>query len=237
MQLVSFFEYTPAQIISSWVVVINECQTRLDTENLQLWREAGLLLDVNGHVLPSNTAASDLPDNRVMKEDMISNALVWLSSRLCNFIAAGEGFNPVPAGDRSEAPREDELGDFGRSQKSQLETWNAIWRMFDVWFEGLPATFEPRARSKRKIQRPLPDAQLFPAGEPSGHLFDEVWYSMPMCAATMQHYHMARILLLINKPHETTARRSTITYRLKSYRDIEEQIVYHCYEIWYVASA
>ena len=172
-----------------------------------------------------------------MKEDMISNALVWLSSRLCNFIAAGEGFNPVPAGDRSEVPREDELGDLGRSQKSQLETWNSIWHMFDVWFEGLPATFEPTARIKSKNQQPLPDAQLFPARERNDNPFDEVWYSMPMCAATMQHYHMARILLLINKPHETTARRSTIASRLKSYRDIEKQIVYHCYEIWYVASA
>ena len=171
-----------------------------------------------------------------MKEDMISNALVWLSSRLCNFIAAGEGFNPVPAGDRSEVPREDELGDLGRSQKSQLEKWHAIWRTFDVWFEGLPATFKPSARIKSKIQRPLSDVQLLPAGERTSHPFDEVWYSIPMCAATMQHYHMARILLLINKPHETTARRSTIANRLKSYREIQEQIVYHCYEIWYVAS-
>ena len=172
-----------------------------------------------------------------MKEDMISNALIWLSSRLCNFIAAGEGFNPVPAGDYSEVPREDELGDLGRSQKSQLQKWNSLWRMFDVWLEGLPATFEPSTRIKSKVQRPLPDAQLFRAGECNDHPFDEVWYSMPMCAATMQHYHMARILLLINKPHETTARRSTITYRLKSYRDIEKQIAHHCYEIWYVASA
>ena len=56
-----------------------------------------------------------------MKEDMISNALVWLCSRLRNSIVAGEGFNPVPAGDYSEVPREDELGDLGRSQKSQLQ--------------------------------------------------------------------------------------------------------------------
>ncbi len=55
------------------------------------------------------------------------------------------------------------------------------------------------------------------------------------CAATMQHYHMARILLLVNKPHETTMRRSTITSRLNSYRSIEEDIIFHCYEIWYVA--
>ena len=41
----------------------------------------------------------------------------------------------------------------------------------------------------------------------------------------MQHYHMARILLLVNKPHETTMRRSTIAHRLNSYRSIEEKIV------------
>ena len=217
------------------MTVINECQTRLDTENFQLWREAGLLLDNNGQVTPSNTAESHFPELHVMKEDMISNALVWLSSRLCNFVAAGEGFNPVLAGDRSEAPQEDDLGDFGKSQKSLLEKWHALWHTFDVWLEGLPSTFKPSARIKSKIQRPLPDVQLSPTNEHHDHPFDEVWYSIPMCAATIQHYHMARILLLINKPHESTARRSTITNRLRSYRKIEEEIVYHCYEIWYVA--
>ena len=56
----------------------------------------------------------------VMKEDMISNALVYLLSWLCDFTAAGDGFVPVPipAGDRSESLQEDELGLFGKSQKS-----------------------------------------------------------------------------------------------------------------------
>lgn len=49
------------------------------------------------------------------------------------------------------------------------------------------------------------------------------------------HYHMARILLLVNKPHETTKRRSTVADSLNSYRAIEENVVSHCYEIWYVA--
>lgn len=47
----------------------------------------------------------------------------------------------------------------------------------------------------------------------------------------MQFYHMARILLLINKPHETTAGRSTISDRLKSYRAIETEIRWHSCEI------
>lgn len=50
-------------------------------------------------------------------------------------------------------------------------------------------------------------------------------------ALAMQFYHMARILLLINKPHETTAGRSTIAERLRSYRDIESEIRHHSCEI------
>ena len=47
----------------------------------------------------------------------------------------------------------------------------------------------------------------------------------------MQHYHMARILLLVNKPHTSTGRRGTIANRLHSYRSIESDIRYHSREI------
>ena len=46
---------------------------------------------------------------------------------------------------------------------------------------------------------------------------------------------MARILLLINKPHESTSRRNTITWRLQSYRSIETEIGYHSREILGIA--
>ena len=146
---------------------MNECQTRLDTDDLDLWRQAGLSIDENGLTLfPSigpdsrnlqGEGTGNSPGHRsttndqtqsgmpgienTMQEDMISNALVWLSSRLCNFIAAGEGFAPIPAGDRSESLQEDELGLYGKSQKSLLQKWNGFAREFGVWFQGLPATF------------------------------------------------------------------------------------------------
>ena len=213
------------------VLVINECQTRLDTENLQLWREAGLLLGDDGYDLSSNIPQLHLPSPSVMKEDMISNFLIWLASRLCKFIAAGESFNPPPAGDRTESPRVDEQGDIGTSQKKLLEQWSLIRRQFDVWHRGLPKSFKPSARIKSKLHRPFSDVRPFPPHD-NDCPFDEVWYSRPMCGATMQHYHMAQILLLINKPHETTARRTTIGHRFNSYQEITEVIVQHCYEIW-----
>ncbi len=193
-----------------------------------MWREAGLLLNDEGLVAASNTTESGLPEGNVMREDMISNALVWLSSMICNYIAAGETFIPVPAGDREDCLQDEEPGDIGKSQKSLLEKWHALKHGLDVWYEGLPSTFKPTARI-RPTKEPLEIGD-----EHSAHPFSEIWYALPMCAATMQHYHMARILMLINKPHETTARRSTIGDRFNSYQSIGAETVYHCYEIWCV---
>ena len=47
----------------------------------------------------------------------------------------------------------------------------------------------------------------------------------------MQCYHMTRILLLINKPHESTAGKSSVASRINSYRAIEKEIRKHSYKI------
>lgn len=61
--------------------------------------------------------------------------------------------------------------------------------------------------------------------------FDQVWFEVPQCAATMQGYHMARILLLVNRPQESTAIRSTVSARLRSYRQTIQQVSRHSREI------
>lgn len=60
----------------------NECRTRLDTEDIPMWKDAGLLLDENNLVIPSNTPESGLPEGNLMREDMIGNALIWLISKM-----------------------------------------------------------------------------------------------------------------------------------------------------------
>lgn len=206
--------------------MINECQTRLDTEDLELWREAGLSIDNEGFIVPSNNNSDPSEDNAVMREDMICNALVWLISRVINFIAAGETLNPIPAGHREDDMQADEPLTIGISQQTLLERWDKLDRELAVWHSGLPETFKPCARIP--FQAP-------PKGDaPDASVFSEIWYSIPMCGTSIQNYHMARILLLINKPHETTARRSTIAQRLKSYRIIQAEIMRHCHEIVYV---
>jgi hypothetical protein len=193
--------------------VINECQTRLNPEDLLVWTEAGLQLDSNGFVCPSNSNAES-----AMKEDMISNALIWLLSKIVNFIDAGDQIHVASTGSQAE------LGPIGVSQNTLLERWYRLHSELDAWYNGLPETFQPCARLESARVPSL-------AHGVDDCPFDEVWFSMPMCASTMQHYHMARIILLINKPHESTARRTTVTNRLKSYRSIESEIRLHSYEI------
>jgi hypothetical protein len=196
--------------------VINECQTRLNTDDLVLWTEAGLQIDANGFVCPSSSGYLD--DETAMKEDLISNGLVWILSKIVNFISAGDLIHIVPEGNPvDQSP-------IGVSQQALLERWYRLTNELDTWYNGLPDTFRPCARIE-------PARLAHGANDLDDCPFPEVWYNVPMCAATMQHYHMARILLLINKPHESTARRTTVTNRLMSYRSIESEIRFQSQEI------
>lgn len=206
---------------SNTLAVINEAHTRLNTDDLVLWTEAGLQLDHLGFVRPSNTSAAGYPEgDDVMKEDTICNALIWILSKIVNFISSGDNLN-------SNHHRSVDSGPLGVSQQMLLERWYRLEAELDAWFNGLPDTFKPCARIEPSQAR-----HYYPAEEAKDlTTLQEVWHSIPMCASTMQHYHMARILLLINKPHESTSRRSTITLRLQSYRSIETEISYHSREI------
>ncbi|OAL67809.1 hypothetical protein A7C99_0940 [Trichophyton rubrum] len=184
---------------------INETLTRLVNSELALWTEAGLLLDDAGFARQESATEH----NGSMKEVMISNTLMWILSRIVDFLAVGDGSNH---GESST----------GLSQNTVLDRWNRLQAELDTWFLALPDTFKPGARID-SLPVPHPSQDVCP--------FQEIWYSIPMCASAMQHYHMARILLLINKPHESTARRSTVTDRLNFYRSIGKEIQNHSREI------
>lgn len=161
---------------------------------------------------PSKNAAGYPEGDGVMKEDLISNALVWINSKIVNFINSGNQMhmNSSPA----------------ISQHALLERWYRLEAELDAWYNGLPDTFRPCARIEPSR---LPHHTTRSGDETS--LIPEIWHTIPMCGSAMQHYHMARILLLVNKPHDSTGRRGTITNRLNSYRSIESDIRYHSREI------
>lgn len=168
---------------------------------------------------------SNIDSTEVMGADMIGNALMWLLSKLVNYFASGDSIDHVFPQNRASA-----AGFIGINQMILLERWRELEKELRIWHEGLPATFKPCARLEAVA---TPGRGLGVVSQ--SHTFPEIWYSMPICAAAMATYHMARILLLINKPHESTVRRTTVASRLQSYRTIEAEVRHHSREICGIA--
>lgn len=174
------------------------------------------MVDEQGFIMPSNMAASSYLEegDATMREDLVCNALVWLMAKLVNFMAAG---------DEIASPSGVSWG--GVSQRTLLEYWFSLRKQLQVWYDGLPPTFQPSARVT-----PSHTPGQSPAKE-NAAMFSEVWYSIPMCAATMQTYHMSQILLFMNKPHESTQGRSTLVARMNSYQSVLATCQKHSREI------
>ncbi|KAL9024659.1 MAG: hypothetical protein Q9196_006352 [Gyalolechia fulgens] len=75
----TFWNFARQDLFAAYV---HECRTRLDTDDIALWRNAGLLLDGDNLVIPSNRPDPTVAGGDVMREDMIGNALIWLVSKL-----------------------------------------------------------------------------------------------------------------------------------------------------------
>ncbi|KAL4948341.1 hypothetical protein BDW69DRAFT_176679 [Aspergillus filifer] len=164
---------------------INGNRTRLHTEDLALWTEAGLQVDTLGFV----RANANAPDEIAMKEDTISNALVWIISKIINFIS--------PSSNAQISPTAANAGSMSLPQQVRLERWYRLESELDAWYKGLPETFQPCARIG------LPEGAS-PGETDDAPSLSEIWYSIPMCSSAMQHYHMGRILLHIHKPPQTS---------------------------------
>jgi hypothetical protein len=132
-------------------------------------------------------------------------------AKLVNFMAAADGFSM----DAGEAWT-------GVPQRALLDYWFNLRQQFQVWHDALPGTFRPSARVA-----PSPTS----GHAHNGTKFTEVWYSIPMCASTMQIYHMSQILLFMNKPHESTQGRSTVVARMNSYQSVLAACQKHSREI------
>jgi hypothetical protein len=100
--------------------------------------------------------------------------------------------------------------------------WDLLARQLDQWYGNLPDTFQPCAQ----IKHPAP-------GRTRSHLW-EAFFSIDVCAAAMQLYHFARILLLLHRPL-TVADQSVSRNRLKAYREISTDAIRHAHEIVGVA--
>jgi hypothetical protein len=197
--------------------VINKTNTRLDTEDYSLWREAGLLIDDQGFIISSNASEHGYSGEigSTMTEDLICNAIVWLMAKLVNFMATCDALSTTDMG----------MSWTGVPQRTLLDYWCNLRDQFQVWHDGLPITFEASARTA-----PSRSAGTHFSRD-SEAMFTEVWYSTSMCASTMQMYHMGQILLFMNKPHESTQGGSTVFARLNSYQSVLAACQKHSREI------
>jgi len=88
----TFWNFARQDFLSA---LINSTQTRLDPEDLLMWKHHGLLVDENGSIVPSNRTRTEFPACAdIMKEDMIANALIWLMAKLINYLVAADTAHP-----------------------------------------------------------------------------------------------------------------------------------------------
>ncbi|KAF7159480.1 hypothetical protein CNMCM5623_004818 [Aspergillus felis] len=198
---------------------INETQTQVDLDNLELWRNFGLAIDSCGLLSPIDPIRSHNRGRTWLEEDMFSNALIWITGKIINYITAGDGLKPE---DFENSPSDRTR--VGITQDNLLERWTKLENELYTWHNSLPSTFTPYGRKQISLSDRVPDLPL-------PESIDAVLYTVPMCAVTMQTYHMARILLLMNKPQESTATRSNITARITSYRKISAAVLQGAREI------
>lgn len=189
--------------------IINERHALLDTENLTLWQSVGLQIDTGTGLLNDKINS---PHGHRAAAQHSCNALFWILTKIVNFMADGDRviFDTRQVHDAGSP--------IGVSQQTLLEKWHQLNTELEMWQKCLPDPFTSAAR-------------VTPTTNLRVRVFTEIWFHIAMCASAMQFYHMACILLLINKPHESTARRSTIATRLNSYISIAEEVRVHAREI------
>jgi hypothetical protein len=100
--------------------------------------------------------------------------------------------------------------------------WKRLDRELEGWFNGLPESFNPSG-----ILNPDPEST-----DITRRTFSEMFYSIPLCAVTIQHYHFARIIHLLHKPRGLS---SSVREQLQEVREIPNKIKYHSREICGIA--
>ncbi|KAL8865799.1 MAG: hypothetical protein Q9174_006687, partial [Haloplaca sp. 1 TL-2023] len=203
-----FWNFARQDLFSAFV---NECQTRLDTEDVAMWRDAGLELDENGLISTDTQTDSGNDEGHPMREDVLGNAFIWLLSKLdtndsqMNLIC-------LTTSDESAANR----SHTDLHSPTLAEKWKRLNYEMEIWNHSIPETFMP--------------SSIIPA-KPHGTNLTEVWHSIPVCAATILSWHFAQILILTHKPEDVSNRRTTGAARLKSYRSLQTEIEYHSHQI------
>lgn len=176
---------------------INRQKTLLDTEDRQLWRNCGLQIQDDGSLYVNPHQIRSEPLHCRQIAQLVAHTLLYLVLRVVNYLALDS--------DQNDAARQ--------------TMWEQLSAQLDIWYGNLPETFRPCAQ----IRYPL---QMRSHRNGGSSQLTEVFFSIKQCAAAVQLYHFARILLLLNKP----SLRSGMS-RLKAYREVSTEAIKHAREI------
>lgn len=229
----AFWNFARADYLAAYV---NNSRTRLDPDNLTLWKAAGLpitddgTLTYSGTSTPTSAVISYQPGDR---EDLVSCTLIWIVLRTMNFVAPHEDMtisasgtphafeSPSTAGYRTAS----EAGTPSAIQ-NRITRWKLLRRQLEDWYDNLPFTFQPYAMMDAGSQ--------YPSDQERKRQFTRLFFSVPMCAAALQLYHFAQILLLLNQPVDESDTRH-IANRIRMFQKVSEESEHHSRQICGIA--
>ena len=187
---------------------INQTPTLLDTDDMTMWLSCGLQISTNGSLYIDPDSLKSDPGHLCATVELVAHTLLWIILRTMNYINTPSLLPEV-----------------------RQAAWTQLTAQLDLWFSCLPAVFQPCAQLRHPVSRR--SQQLNPGRSTADSGISELFFSIPLCAATIQLYHFARILLLHHSPTSPTIS----TSRLQAYREVSSQALRHAHEIVGIASA
>ncbi|OBT75971.1 hypothetical protein VF21_05744 [Pseudogymnoascus sp. 05NY08] len=198
---------------------INGHNTRLNPDDLNIWRAAGLILDDTGMIVYEKaTLREKYESDGLEREDLVSNALIWILCKLSNYLAKNAALDSLLEAEINEA------------KDNLRRQWQQVKIELENWYNNLSVMFKPCARLP-PLQKKTSELDSSPR-----EVFGETWFSLPMCASTMQSYHMACTLMELNKP--TDLREQTVNGNANSlsfFRALVTKVNMHSHEICAIA--
>nr|POE56694.1 hypothetical protein CFP56_33666 [Quercus suber] len=179
----------------------NHRKTLLDPQDMNLWRDCGLQLQDDGTLY---AIPSDIIKSDLPRgreiAQLVSHTVLWLVLNVMNYL----------------------VNDLNEPSDTRLASWKRLSLQLDSWESNLPETFQPCAQMQYQYQHS--------SKRSTKSRLREVFFSINQCAAAVQLYHFARILLLLNKPSINVG-----LSRLKAYREVSTEAIKHAHEICGIA--
>ncbi|KAL7923950.1 hypothetical protein ACQKWADRAFT_288355 [Trichoderma austrokoningii] len=223
----SFWNIVCIDWISSYT---EQTAPRLDVENAELWKAAGLpICVVDGITMPNALCNNgDSGFQLQMTETLACRSLIWIILKTLTLIAVEKNSNKVADNGLLETDGTH------RGSSTASHRWDDVSQHLENWCAALPDTFEPCARiAQRYNNMPTPSDNMAPMSEFQS-AFQELFYANAMCATAAVLYHFVQLLHLLHKPLNQKPTESHVEFvakRLNAYRQLSAQIEGHANEI------